>query len=193
MPFDLDGKPFSVKRNTEPLQLLGVLNERLNQQGRVLHHVVLNGQEIQDNWLEALLSISETDNISFVSVTAGELLEESILNTVEVLPKLADDLTQAARCLQMGTDDKAFPLIASSVNGLEAYIQLLNLISQYLPEHAGESGRLLEPLTQWLQKLLSVWRTENFVLMADYLLHELEPQIQRGHRWLRTLVAQPVV
>jgi hypothetical protein len=184
----LDGKPFLVKSRIDPLQLLGMINERLNKQGRVLQQVLVNGQVVQDNWLQMLINIPEQDSISFISVPASQLLEESIVTTIEILPQLADDLKQAAHYLQIGVDDKAFPLISNSVSGLESYNQLLTLLSQYLPDQSATVARHLDPLAQSLQKLMSAWQSEDFVLMADYLLYEIEPQLQHGHRWLKTLI-----
>lgn len=192
MPLYLDGTPLPAKSRTDPLVLLGSIAETLGKQGRVLHHVVVNDQVVQEDWLQALTNISADDTLSFMSVPASQLLEESIATTVEVLPQLAVDLKQVAYYLQTGQDDRAFPLISTAVEGLQSYMQLLNLMLQYVPTQAANTQTQVAVLTHWLQRLMAAWRQENLVAMADYLLYELEPQIRRGHHWLQTLVAQEV-
>jgi hypothetical protein len=189
MSIYLDGTKITVKSGTDPLQLLAVINEKLNLQGRVLYQVLVDGQTVEGDWLQALVKLSAEQSISFVSASPGQLLKESVINTIEVLPQLAVDLGQAANWLRIGIDQKAFPLISGAVGGLESYLQLLNVIAQYLPEQAVNSHQLVDPLTERLQKLMKAWHQEDFVLMADCLLYEVEPQIRRGHQWLQTLVA----
>lgn len=187
MPFYLDGKLFALKNQADPQIFLSALADRLNQQGRVLQQMLVNGESIQEDWVHVLQKTPASATVSFISISASQLLNHSIAEMLAVLPQLAINLKEVARFLQTGEDDKAFPLISNSVNGLESYVQMLTLIAQYFPAQAANTAHYLDPLVGWLQQLMAAWQSEDFVLMADYLLYEIEPQLQHGHRWLQTV------
>lgn len=187
MQVDVDGMLTRINGQVDPLALVNTVTANLSAQGRVLQHVVVNGQEVQTDWFSALTNATTVKTLAFQSVSITQMLQESIANLIDVLPQLAVDVKQVALYLQTGQDERAFPLITSVVEGMQSYLQLLNLVAQYVPGQSSSVENHVTPLVQWLEKAMTAWHQDDYVLMADYFGYEIEPQIQRGHRWLQNL------
>ncbi|MCB0115484.1 MAG: hypothetical protein KDD84_15395 [Caldilineaceae bacterium] len=183
----IDGKRFDSPRQTDAMSVLGAVTSVLNEQQRALRQMLVDDVLVDDDWIQALDRSSVNSNVSFVSVPVAQLIGESIDNLTEALPQLSQELKQIVDDLQVGQDEQAFALIARSVDNLQSYMQLLNLLSVYASDLAENVQKQIEFLAHWLQEFMVAWQGEDMVLMADILLYEIEPSLQRGRHWLQSV------
>lgn len=189
----IDGKRFDSPQQTDAMSVLGLVTGIVNAQERTLQQMLVDDLLVDGDWIQALDRSSVNSSVSFISVPVAQLIGESIDNLTEVLPQLRQDLKQIVDNLQVGQDEQAFTLITQSVDNLQAYMQLLNLLSMYVPEEAENVQKQIELLAHWLQEFMVAWQREDMVLMADILLYEIEPSLQRGQHWLQSLAPAAVV
>lgn len=188
MELIVDGVTSAAKLSGDPQAVLAAHIEQLGRQGRVVKQFILNGQDVTHELARFLPTMNKRDRIALVSVPASQLLSESLKNMLDALPQLHDDIRQTVIFMQTGQDEKAFSLLATVTDGLQAYIQLLGLVAQHIPTRASAANKHVAQITHWLQDTLSAWRSNDLVLVADYLFYEIMPQIERGEPLLAAML-----
>ncbi len=187
MILDTDREPDRGFSDTSGLlALIAQLQDQLQARGRVVCGLEIDRRPLQGDWVQALeaIPVAQVSTVHLHSTGIREFLSRAVDEARTFLEQLAHDLVRLAQALRQGEDERAFQDLPQAVEGLQAYVTLLqNLVHQgALPLQ--ETHRRAEALATTLADCLQAWQDQDYVLLADGLLHRLAPEVQ-GHRgWL---------
>lgn len=164
----------------EVLQEVALLTRQANEGGRVVAHILVDGQDVAD--LEAFLRgrvYPPPEVIKITTLTPTALVSEAINTALIFLPSLHEDILQKATKLVQGQN------IGGDSWGrfLEGLDWLNSLLAGVLQHHhlsepkKKEVSFLAEELRQSLREMAAAWEQGDVVGLADALEYRLAPLI----------------
>lgn len=121
-----------------------------------------------------------------------QLMQETTSEVLDQLPTFIQSLNECAVSFRLGEDGQGFQQIASVVEHLQSYIAFLNIVVQQVPHHTAIFKAHVDEFDRHLQRLIKVWQSADYVLLADCLLYELKPLVHRSGQSLTILSANLV-
>ncbi|GEM_PF-2649842 len=168
------------------LALIAHLQAQLQAQGRVLCGLEVDRRPLQGDWVQALetLPVAQVSTVHLRSTEIRAFLSRTVAEAQTFLEHLAQDLVRLAQALRRGEDERAFQDLPQAVEGLQAYVTLLQSLVQQRALPLQETHRRAERLATTLAGCLQAWQDQDYVLLADGLLHRLAPEVQGQRSWL---------
>lgn len=179
----LDGQPSGVD---ELVAWVGQVQAYLEPQGRTLACLAVNGRPLEGDWTQALaaFSMDQITSLHMESATVQELFHRTVADAETFLAQLGQSLEQVAWDLRRGLDDTAFQALPQAIDGLQAYIHLLQNLVHHGVLPPDQVQARVEALTTALAACMDAWQGEDYVLLADHLLHRLSEEVKGQRRWL---------
>ncbi|MBE3573068.1 MAG: hypothetical protein IMW95_08970 [Moorella humiferrea] len=164
----------------EVLQEVALLTRRANEGGRVVAHILVDGQEVAD--LEAFLRgrvYPPPEVIKITTLTPSTVVNEALSTALTFLPSLHEDILQKAAKLIQGQNIGGDSW-ARFLEGLDWLNSLLAGVMQHRPlaePKKKEVSFLVEELRQSVKEMAAAWEQEDVVGLADALEYRLAPLI----------------
>ncbi|WP_338834414.1 hypothetical protein [Neomoorella humiferrea] len=162
------------------LQEVALLTRQANEGGRVVAHILVDGQDVAD--LEAFLRgrvYPPPEVIKITTLTPTALVNEAISTALTFLPSLHEDILQKAAKLIQGQNIGGDSW-GRFLEGLDWLNSLLAAVLQHY--HLTEPKKkevsfLAEELRQSLREMAAAWEQGDVVGLADALEYRLAPLI----------------
>ncbi|WP_156273823.1 hypothetical protein [Neomoorella glycerini] len=177
----------------EVLQEVALLTRQANEGGRVVAHILVDGQDVAD--LEAFLRgrvYPPPEVIKITTLTPSTLVNEAISTALTFLPSLHEDILQKAAKLIQGQNISGDSW-ARFLEGLDWLNSLLAGVMQHRPlaePKKKEVSFLAEELRQSVKEMAAAWEQEDVVGLADALEYRLAPLIDDCLAFLTSLSSE---
>ncbi len=158
--------------------ILGEIEKRLSQQGRVLMRITCDGQDISDLPPDDLERLPAKGKLVLDAVKTVDLVREGVADTATVLPELKETAARAAELLRQGRFNDGLKDMGTVVTQLDWLAKILNSLPMAYPEARG--GAFEMPLRAASDQLLKVvdamvmaQMQKDWIGLADSLQYEL--------------------
>jgi hypothetical protein len=170
----LDEKPLGEEFNDMNLpEILSKIQNNL--EGRILKAILINEVEVNEKYLkESLIDKDEINKIEFFTKKTSSLINETLDEANEYLPKLKKGTKQTASLFR-NSDDKAIKNYQLILNGLEWYIEASSQITSLMnnEDYYQQGQNMINEINKILSDLMVAYNKEDFVLVADILEYEI--------------------
>ena len=199
MRVTIDSKPIDVgsAAGATLAELLRHVGRSLNDSGRVLFKVKLNGREVSPTGREGEQVLAETDELELTSADPRQLARETLEQVGELFEQSRNSASQAAEHLQQGQISRAMEQLAGLVglwsSAQQAVVQTSRLLSMDLEKMqvAGESfAEHIGRFQQQLQQIKSALQNRDYVSLADILNYELPDLTDRWQSLIKAVLAE---
>ena len=140
---------------------------------KIISYYLVDGVEVADIYTYlGSKSAGEIQNIILIVRTAQELLKETIASFLEYLPLLKEGFVSAKTKLTIGeyiSLDDWLPLF----DGLDWTSQLLQRLKELVDSEDLSITDLADGWQGQLEEMLSVWKNEDYILLADLIEYEI--------------------
>lgn len=177
------------------LQTIGAVLDHLQGQGRLVVHLLIDGNAPDLNQLETIRKMPLSEHTLFVETSeakkmAGEVLREmeSLLEEAEQAKKLAVQLLQSnqpAKALEhLGW---CFTIWHQAQDAVQKTAQLLGLSLESMEVEGTKLPQLIEEVTAPLRQVKSALESRDFVLLNDTLAYEMPHITQQWQTIINTV------
>ncbi|MFA5536728.1 MAG: hypothetical protein WDA53_06135 [Bacillota bacterium] len=173
MQIILEGLSTTVQNIADAQEIIKNYEAAAQSEQKIISYYLVDGVEVADinTYLESK-SAGEIQNIILIVRTAQELLKETIASFLEYLPLLKEGFGSAKTKLTIGeyiSLDDWLPLF----DGLDWTSQLLQSLKKLVDSEDLPITDLANGWQGQLEEMLSVWKNEDYVLLADLIEYEI--------------------
>ena len=136
-----------------------------------LDEVEVSLEYFQENELD----LERIDKIKFESKKVEQLIEETLTQAEEYLPKLKDALNNSAAKFKDNQVEEAADLLDKTLEGIEWYLEVINGIISLIDKQdlKDKGNKILKDFTQALNRAMVALQNEDFDYLADLLEVEM--------------------
>lgn len=145
-------------------------------ENQILKQIFVNEVEVNEKYLkESLLDKKDIDEIRFVTQKTEDLIEETLKEADEYLPKLREGVLNTAKKFRNDESKKANNKYQNILKGIEWYIDVINKIISILDEEElyNKYQKLVKRMNEQLTKVMTAYNKDDIVLVADILEYEI--------------------
>jgi biotin operon repressor len=164
--------------------------ERLQQEGRIITSISLNGVEVLADNID-IFPNEEVKNVLIRTQPFEQFALELTNTALEYLPKLQKGLEQTAGLFQAGNEAEAYALFAQAIDGLGWVDSCLGGLGQWFG--ARGDHRLLEVHGRYQSQIAllgEAMEDQNYTDAADLLQYELAETVSEAHDLMGMLQEQ---
>ncbi len=202
MNIHIQDNEIQFENNPETIeQLFNTINENLQEQDLQFSHLIIDDEEIYDNFDSYIMENIETiEKIRVIAMSVAEIVNETIVSTeqyvknaVPVINKLADEFYQ-------GPNENTWVQLTDLFEGIQWIIQSLvqinsiessdDVVSDY--EIWNEYSKEVSKLNNIIPELENAIVNKDNILTGDMLLYEIIPVFEAMIEKLDLLMAEAV-
>ncbi len=191
MKIFLDEKPIGEKFND--MNLPEIFNKIQNSlEDRILNAIFINEVEVNEKYFrESLIDKDEIKKIEFFTQKTSSLINETLNEASEYLPRLKKGIKETASLFR-NSDDKAVQNYQLILNGLEWYIETLSRVTSLMSneEYYKKGQNMINDINKTLSDLMVAYNKEDFVLVADILEYEIVETIEELIEFNKILISK---
>lgn len=156
----------------------------------IIHSIQINEVEVNEKYLkESLIDKDEINKIEFFTKKTSSLINETLDEANEYLPKLRKGTEQTASLFR-NSDNEAIKNYHLILNGLEWYIEALSQITSLInnKNYYQKGQKMINEINKTLSDLMVAYNKEDFVLVADILEYEIVDIIENLYEFNNKLI-----
>jgi hypothetical protein len=178
----LDGQTLPLDGSVTLAERLAEIMGNLETDGRVVRQIYVDGHPYPENiaTLVGTIQSASWEKISLISESIEQILFDTLSSAVLQVTDMLRSIDTAGHKLQLGEDEEALPLIVSIAEALQSYTNLIDFLAKQDLLDAASVQNEIEILGHILQRIMSVWQSEDYVRLADLLLYEVAPVLDKG-------------
>ncbi len=121
---------FSEDESKNVETILKKIEEFVSKEGKVFTRISVNGEVIDDENKDRILSLSpeKVEQILLDTANPRELSIEALEELIEYLPKLKEGTETVAKLLSVGEYEKGYALFAKVIDGINWFVKLLKTL-----------------------------------------------------------------
>ncbi len=181
-------------RNVETI--LKKMERLILKEGKVFTKIAVNGEVLNDENRERILSLSpdEVGEISFDTANPRELSIEALRELIKYLPKLKEGAESVSKLLSVGEYEKGYSLFAKVVDGINWFVKLLKTLPPVTGMNYNEinyNGKSVASAFSEFEKvmntLLGAFEERDDAKIAKLLKEELSPVLDEWTKIAKVL------
>ena len=198
----IQDKEIQFENSSEKIdQLFNTINKNLYEQGLQFSHLIIDGEEIYDNFDSYIVeNIEAIKKIQVIAMSVVEIVNENIISTeqyaknaVPVINKLADEFYQ-------GPNEKTWMQLTDLFEGIQWIIQSLVKINSIENSNEiaidyevwNEYAQEVSKLNNIIPELEDAIVNKDNILIGDMLLYEVVPVFENITEKLDLLIPEAV-
>ena len=202
MNIHIQDNEIQFENNPETIeQLFNTINENLQEQDLQFSHLIIDDEEIYDNFDSYIMENIETiEKIRVIAMSVAEIVNETIVSTeqyvknaVPVINKLADEFYQ-------GPNEKTWMQLTDLFEGIQWIIQSLVKINSIENSNEiaidyevwNEYAQEVSKLNNIIPELEDAIVNKDNILIGDMLLYEVVPVFENITEKLDLLIPEAV-
>lgn len=174
---------YTVQTKEEFLKTWSHIEDTLRQTEEMIAYITVNGTEIYDQFEAVILDNLEQQGnltVSIVTQTVDEMVIDTISSLREYLSKMIPAVEKAADRFYAGPERADWEFFQRCLEGLQWISQTCEALSRL--EYPGLNKQALSDvytrLHHQLKELLKALESEQYVVVGDVLLYEMQPVLQ---------------
>ncbi len=167
--------------------ILKKMEELIAKEGKVFTKISVNGEILNDENRERILSLSPENikEISFDTANPRLLAGEALDELIKYLPKLKEGASTVSELLSVGEYEKGYGLFAKVIDGINWFVKLLKTLPpvvgmNYKDIYYGEVSvaDAFSEFERVMNELLGAFEEKNDLKIAEVLKEKLSPVLQ---------------
>lgn len=171
-----------IKKDYSDLNLSQILEEvRSALDQKIIKKIIINEVEVNERYLQgSLIEKEDVDKIRFILQDTQSLIEETLVEIDNYLPKLKKGCIEAANLFRNGKINNANEKYQNILEGINWYSQIITNIVNLIngKKYIIKINDKLIALNEILSELMQAYKNEDNILLADILEYELVNYIE---------------
>ena len=170
-------------------ELFATLSRECND--RIISQIEVDGVELNPDYFQSrLFKADEVQRIDFKTKKTAVIIEETIEEAEDYLPRIEEALSTVAKHFRSAIDQRGDSKFNQCLEGLEWYLDVLNRILSLLEDEElkEEGNSLIEEFNQLLQRALKNYQNKNMQDLADNIEHEILGYLQKFRTFNKKLL-----
>lgn len=163
--------------------LSDVLEEvKNNLENEVLEQIKVNDIEVNENYIkENLVEKDDINKVVFITKDTDTLVNETIKQASEYLPKLKKGISDTVSYFRNGEDKKATDNFQLIIDGIDWYTDIIIKITSLLDNQDlyDKAENLIGEMNKPLSDLMIAYNKKDYVLVADILEYEIVEFVEK--------------
>jgi predicted house-cleaning noncanonical NTP pyrophosphatase (MazG superfamily) len=162
------------KKITDKNEILEMIDSKLERE--IVDTIYLDEVDVSLTYFkENELDLERLDAIKFETKTVSVLIEETLTQAEDYLPKLKDALNNSAAKFKEEQVEEAADLLDKTLEGIEWYLDVINGIISLIDKQKlkDKGNKILKDFTQALNRAMVALQNEDFDYLADLLEVEM--------------------
>ncbi|HEC25688.1 MAG TPA: hypothetical protein ENI54_06750 [bacterium] len=157
--------------------------------GSVIKDIYLNGIKFDELLVNdektKTIRIDGDGELNITTMTSNDLIKESIVAIKNYFNDLSISLNEVSDLLRIGNDKDGFNNFAADLKGIASFVQMMDKIAVFLKIDYSiytykekTIKEYFDDLEEILSKILEMQKNRDYIMLADTIEFEMEPEIK---------------
>lgn len=157
--------------------------------GSVIKDIYLNGIKFDELLVNdektKTIRIDEDGELNVATMTSNDLVKESIIAIKNYFNDLSISLNEVSDLLRVGNDKDGFNNFAADLKGIASFVQMMDKIAVFLKiDYSTYTYKektikeYFDDLEGILSKILKMQKNRDYIMLADMIEFEMEPELK---------------